>query len=134
MTLRGAVPVLALLLGMASCGRGPARDGGLTLRMLVPANERPFWLPLAASFARARPGVRLELEEGPVPTDLRESLTTSALLSRDGAFDLVYLDVTWTPKLAGAGWLLPLDDAFDAPDRAAFLPQALAAGVFRGRL
>ena len=134
MTLRGAAPVLALLLGAASCGRGPARDEGVTLRMLVPANERPFWLPLAASFAAGRPGVRLELEEGPVPTDLRESLTTSALLSSDGAYDLVYLDVTWTPKLAGAGWLLPLDDAFGAADRAAFLPQALAAGVFRGRL
>ena len=102
--------------------------------MLVPANERPFWLPLADRFAKARRGVRVELEEGPVATDLRESLTTSALLSGDGAFDLVYLDVTWTPKLAAAGWLLPLDGEIGAEERAAFLPQALAAGFFRGRL
>lgn len=102
--------------------------------MLVPANERPFWLPIADGFAKARPGVRVELEEGPVPTDLRESLTTTALLSGDGAFDLVYLDVTWTPRLAAAGWLLPLDGEIEPEERAAFLPQALEAGVFRGRL
>jgi multiple sugar transport system substrate-binding protein len=102
--------------------------------MLGPANERPFWLPLAESFARERPGVRVDLEEGPVPTDLRESLTTTALLSGDGAFDVVYLDVTWTSKLAAAGWILPLDAEVGEAERAAFLPQALTAGVFRGRL
>jgi len=132
----GATAVLALLLAASACrpGGNAAPGDGVVLRMLVPANERPFWLPLAETFAKARPGVRLELEEGPVPTDLRESLTTSALLSRDGAYDLVYLDVTWTSKLAAAGWLLPLDDAFGEEERAAFLPQALTAGLFRGRL
>jgi len=132
----GASAVLALLLAASACrpGGNAAPGDGVVLRMLVPANERPFWLPLAETFAKARPGVRLELEEGPVPTDLRESLTTSALLSRDGAYDLVYLDVTWTSKLAAAGWLLPLDDAFGEEERAALLPQALTAGVFRGRL
>ena len=127
--------ILALLLPVPACHGDEARDrAGVTLRMLVPANERPFWLPLAESFSRTRPGVSLELEEGPVPTDLRESLTTSALLSGDGAFDLVYLDVTWTPKLAAAGWLRPLDDDFGEEERAELLPQALEAGVYRGRL
>lgn len=127
--------ILALLLAAPGCQRRQESGGdGVTLRMLVPANERPFWLPLAESFRRTRPGVSLELEEGPVPTDLRESLTTSALLSGDGAFDLVYLDVTWTPKLAAAGWLRPLDDDFGQEERAELLPQALEAGVYRGRL
>jgi multiple sugar transport system substrate-binding protein len=126
---------LALLPGGAGCRNGDAaRGGGVTLRMLVPANERPFWLPLAATFAEANPGVSLDLQEGPVPTDLRESLTTNALLSGDGAYDLVYLDVTWTSKLAAAGWLLPLDAEIGEEERAAFLPQALGAGFFRGRL
>ncbi len=132
---RAGAAALALLLGGIGCrSEDPSRLPGITLRMLVPANERPFWLPLAESFARSYPGVRIDLEEGPVPTDLRESLTTSALLSGDGAFDVVYLDVTWTAKLAAAGWLLPLEDAFGEEERDAFLPQALAAGVFRGRL
>ncbi|MHB8797896.1 MAG: ABC transporter substrate-binding protein [Thermoanaerobaculia bacterium] len=138
MSRRGAgVPaVLALLLAASACRPGgrAAPGGDVVLRMLVPANERPFWLPLAASFAEANPGVSLDLQEGPVPTDLRESLTTNALLSGDGAYDLVYLDVTWTSKLAAAGWLLPLDAEIGEAERAAFLPQALAAGFFRGRL
>lgn len=131
----GAAMSLALLVAAAGCrGGSPEHVPGVTLRMLVPANERPFWLPLAESFAKAHAGVRVDLEEGPVPTDLRESLTTTALLSGDGAFDVVYLDVTWTSKLAAAGWLLPLDADVGETERAAFLPQALAAGVFRGRL
>jgi len=131
----GAAAGLVLLLAGPGCRGGEAdRGAGVVLRMLVPANERPFWLPLAGSFAAARPGVRVELEEGPVPTDLRESLTTNALLSEDGAYDLVYLDVTWTSKLAAAGWLLPLDGEVGAQERDAFLPQALEAGFFRGRL
>lgn len=130
----GGAALVALLLGTARCGDRGAEPAAVTLRMLVPANERPFWSPLAETFAKSRPGVRIELEEGPVSTDLRESLTTAALLSEDGAFDVVYLDVTWTPKLAAAGWLLPLDAELGAGERAAFLPQALAAGVFRGRL
>lgn len=126
---------LALLLAGTGCRNGnAARGDGVTLRMLVPANERPFWLPLAARFAEANPGVSVDLQEGPVPTDLRESLTTNALLSGDGAYDLVYLDVTWTSKLAAAGWLLPLDAEIAEEERTAFLPQALAAGFFRGRL
>ncbi len=127
--------ILAFLLSVPACRPADESEGaGVTLRMLVPANERPFWLPLAESFRQTRPGVSLELEEGPVPTDLRESLTTSALLSGDGAFDLVYLDVTWTPKLAAAGWLRPLDDDLGEEERAEFLPQAVEAGVYRGRL
>ena len=131
----GAAPALALLLAVSGCRAGETPPGnGVTLRMLVPANERPFWMPLTESFTKARPGTRIVLEEGPVPTDLRESLTTAALLSEDGAFDLVYLDVTWTSKLAAAGWLLPLDGEIGEAERSAFLPQALAAGLFRGRL
>lgn len=131
----GIAAVLSLLLALPGC-RAPetSRGSGVTLRMLVPANERPFWIPLAESFEKAQPGVRIELEEGPVPTDLRESLTTAALLSGDGAFDLVYLDVTWTSKLAAAGWLLPLDGEIGEAEKAEFLPQALAAGIFRGHL
>ena len=127
------VAVVVVALGAAGCPG--ARDAGKpTLRFLVPANERPFWLPLAATFEKEHPGLRVDLAEGPVSTDLRESLTTAALLAGDGSFDLVYLDVTWTPKLAAAGWLLPLDAAFPEEARRDFLPQALAAGVFRGHL
>jgi multiple sugar transport system substrate-binding protein len=74
------------------------------------------------------------LVEGPQSTDLRENLYTASLLARDPTFDLVYLDVTWTPKFAAAGWLLPLDERLTESERARFLPAALGAGEYEGRL
>lgn len=130
--LRRAGAALALGLVLAACGRGPAIETK-RLSVLVPASERRMWGTIAASF-QARGGPPVELVEGPNGTDLRENLYTAALLARDDSFDLVYLDVTWTPKFAAAGWLLPLDEAFAPAEQSAFLPAALEAGRYGGAL
>lgn len=132
--------VVALLVAGApgpGCAPGPgSRDpaGGVELRLLLPPGERPFWEPLARTFEASRPGTRVVLIEGPQSTDLRENLATASLLAGDPTFDLVYLDVTWTPKFAAPGWLVPLDDRLADSARAALLPAALAAGMHEGRL
>lgn len=136
---RLALALLAVGALGGACAPGPgSRDSGsggpVELRLLLPPGERPAWEPLARSFEASRPGVVVRLIEGPQSTDLRENLLTASLLARDPTFDLVYLDVTWTPKFAAPGWLVPLDDRLDAPARAAFLPTALAAGMHAGRL
>jgi multiple sugar transport system substrate-binding protein len=127
------VPSALLLASLCGCG-APRDGGGVSLRMMLPASERPFWRPLAARFEREHPGVRVDLVEGPQSTDLRQDLATASLLARDPTFDLLYMDVTWTPAFAAAGWLVPLDAALSPSERAAFLPGALAAGTFAGRL
>jgi multiple sugar transport system substrate-binding protein len=124
-----AAAALALAL-FAACSHG-ADEGRIAV--LVPASERPFWSQVAEGFTR-RTGQAIELVEGPNATDLRESLYTTALLARDPSLDLVLMDVTWTPKLAGAGWLLPLDEEIGGAEQAAFLPAAIEAGRFDGRL
>jgi len=129
------VAAVALLLGpLASCGPGDDAGGGVRLAVMMQPGERPFWIPIAESFERDHPGVRVDLVEGPHATDLRENLYTASLLAGDPSFDLVYMDVTWTSKFAAAGWLRPLDDAFDETERERFLDVALNAGVYRGRL
>ena len=102
--------------------------------MLVPASERPFWAPIARSFEAARPGVHVDLVEGPNATDLRENLYTVALLARDASFDLVYMDVTWTSKFAAAGWLEALDASFPSAELDELIPAAVEAGRYEGRL
>ncbi len=128
--------MLALVCLAAGCrvGADAARAPGVVLTILLPASEEPFWEPIARAFERRQPGIRVDLVEGPQSTDLREDLYTASLLARDPTFDLIYMDVTWTSKFAAAGWLLPLDSWFDAGARAGFLPGALAAGLFDGRL
>jgi multiple sugar transport system substrate-binding protein len=102
--------------------------------MLVAASERDAWTAVVRTFEGAHPGVHVDLVEGPNSTDLREDLYTSALLAGDGSFDLIWMDVTWTPKLAAAGWLVPLDDALPPEVAADLLPEDLAAGRLNGHL
>jgi trehalose/maltose transport system substrate-binding protein len=124
-------------LALAACGpsRPVEADAASTrLSLIVPASETRFWSPIAEGFEAAHPGVDVEIVEGPNSTDLRENLYTAALLARDESIDLVYMDVTWTSKFAAVGWLVPLEDRIPAGETAAFLPAAIEAGRFRGRL
>jgi multiple sugar transport system substrate-binding protein len=111
-----------------------ARPAAPTFSVLLPGSERPFWEPIARRFEQTHPGVRVDLVEGPQSTDLRENIYTASLLAKDPTFDLVYMDVPWTAKFAAAGWLLPLDGRVSLAERNAFLPAALAAGQYEGRL
>ncbi len=134
---RLAIAALCASIALASPSCAPSRratSGTATLAVMLPPSERPFWVPIAGAFERDHPGVRVELVEGPQSTDLRENLYTASLLARDPTFDLVYMDVTWTPKFAAAGWLVPLDARLGDDERRAFLPAALRAGEFDGRL
>jgi len=124
--------------GVAGCGGVDANRNAAPrsnrVVVLVPPSERPAWQEIARAFSEASPGIEVEIVEGPQSTDLRENLYTASLLARDPSFDLIYLDVTWTPKFAGAGWLLPLDDRLAAEELTSFLPAALGAGRFQGHL
>ena len=128
----------ALVLGFSLLGcRGEtarARAREIRLSFLVAASERVDWAPIAERFRASRPGVRVELVEGPNATDLRENLYTAALLARDDTFDLVSMDVVWTPKFAAAGWLLPLDGEFSSDELSRLLAADVEAGRYRGRL
>src|SRR5437867_12062047 len=135
-SITGLILIIALAAASGSCALPAERSHQETavIRVMLPASERPFWRPIVERFDQTHPGARVELVEGPESTDLREDLYTAALLARDPTFDLVYMDVTWTAKFAAAGWLVPLDEWFDAQARARFLPAALAAGLYEGRL
>lgn len=134
-TVSAALALLAVLLVPAcSATRGPAVAARTRLAVMLPPSERPSWEPIARSFEAEHPTVDVRLIEGPQSTDLRENLYTASLLAGDPSFDLVYMDVTWTPKFAGAGWLLPLENRFDAATRSALLPAALRAGMVGGHL
>ena len=123
------------MLASGGCGLGdgaksPAPD---RLSFIVLASERALWTPLVERFGSTH-GARVEMVEGPNATDLRENMYTTALLAGDDSLDVVYMDVTWTPKFAAAGWLLPLDDVFRPEELTALLPRAVDAGRYRGHL
>lgn len=98
------------------------------------ALERAQWEPLVERFEEENPDIRLEIVEGPNATNLVEDLYTSAFLLGDSIYDLVYMDIVWTPKFAAAGWLDPLDDRVSEEELSEFLEGDVEGGRFEGQL
>ena len=132
------IATLACLVFAAVTGRrvhaeeAPPHPGLHRISFLVLASDRDVWSRIARDFEATRPGVVVDVVEGPNATDLRENLYTASLLAGDASFDLVYMDVTWTPKFAR--WLVPLDADFPPEELAKLLPAGVEAGRFRGAL
>ncbi len=98
------------------------------------ALERAQWDPIVERFEAENPDIDLEIVEGPNATNLVEDLYTSAFLLGDSIYDLVYMDIVWTPKFAAAGWLEPLDDRVSEEDLSAFLEGDIEGGRYNGQL
>jgi multiple sugar transport system substrate-binding protein len=113
--------------------RGPDRQGH-DLSLLMEPDGSGLWRELVNDFNTLHPGVRVQLVEGPPPTDTREDMYSISFLSGEAAYDIVYCDVIWTPKFAAAGWLLDLTDRLSPADAGDFLQADLAASRYQGRL
>jgi multiple sugar transport system substrate-binding protein len=102
--------------------------------MLMEPDGTGVWRGLLDEFHRLHPGVLVRLIEGPPPTNTREDMYSTSFLSGESAYDIVYSDVIWTPRFAAAGWLLDLTGRLTDADMSDFLPAALSAGYYKGRL
>jgi multiple sugar transport system substrate-binding protein len=102
--------------------------------LLMQALERAQWEPIVERFEAENPDIDLDIVEGPNATNLVEDLYTSAFLLGDSIYDIVYMDIVWTPKFAAAGWLEPLDDRVSDEDLSAFLEGDIEGGRYNGQL
>jgi multiple sugar transport system substrate-binding protein len=84
----------------------------VVLSFLVPAPDTPPLRPVIEAFEKENPGIKLNMIEGPNASNLVEDLYTSAFLLGSAPYDLINLDVVWTPKFAAAGWLRDLTNEF----------------------
>lgn len=107
----------------------------VTLKMLMPAPDVPVWnKTMVAEFEKANPHIKLQIVEGPNSVDMVENMYTTSFILGESPYDLINMDVVWTPKFASAGWLMDLTDEFPASELAAFSPVAVNGGRFQGRL
>ncbi len=106
----------------------------VTLRLLMLAPDIPPYRVLVKAFEAQNPGIHIQLDEGPNSADTNENLYTTSFLLGNSPYDLVNMDVVWTPKFAAADWLLDLTDEFSTQDLAGFSPQAVESGRYKGRL
>jgi multiple sugar transport system substrate-binding protein len=102
------------------------------LRMIGPEDTGGAWAEVIRNFHERHPDIKINYISGPWSTDERQNMYIRSFLSGD-PFELVYMDVIWTAKFAGKGWLLPLDERIPPEKQKEFLPGDIEAGHYQGR-
>lgn len=124
------VSALLLTLGL-SCAREPNRIT-LTISGSAVGAEAQALRHQLARFMAQNPSIDVVLLPTPDAADQRHQLYVQWLNANSPTPDVLQLDVIWTPELAAAGWLYPLDDF--APEEAAFFPSTIQANRWNGSL
>ena len=106
----------------------------VTIEILMRADEAAQWQPLVAEFEREHPKIDLKVIEAPSDSNQVEDLYTASFLLGNSPYDLVYMDIVWTPKFAAAGWLLDLSERLSPSDRQAYLDSDIQGGMYEEKL
>jgi multiple sugar transport system substrate-binding protein len=125
---------LALLLwaGVGLAGLVGLRP--VEVSVLMPAPFADATAPLVAAFNREHRDLQIAVTRGPLDTEALSDLAISSLLLGDTPYDLLLMDVTWTPKYAAAGWLEPLEPLLGDDALAGMAPGAQLGNAFGGHL
>lgn len=127
--------VIGILYMVLATASPAAPQQPVTLQLLMSAPDVPPWTKyMVKAFEASHPNIRLRIVEGPNNVSLLEDMYTTAFLLGDSPYDLVTMDVIWTPKFAAAGWLVDLTEQFSPQDLAAFSPADVNGGRYQGRL
>lgn len=131
---RGLAALAALLVLLFCAGTGLAGPRPVEVSVLMPAPFADATAPLVAAFNRDHRDLQIAVTRGPLDTEALSDLAISSLLLGDTPYDLLLMDVTWTPKYAAAGWLEPLEPLLGADALAGMAPGAQLGNAFAGHL
>ncbi|MEU0119872.1 ABC transporter substrate-binding protein [Streptomyces bobili] len=133
---RGLLVLVVILTGYVASGAGAhhGRTEGRGPLTLATAGDLTGYLgPLLEGWNRTHPGERVTLVELPDSADETHAQMTTDLRGGDrGRFDVLNIDVNWTPEFAAAGWIRPLPrDRFPLKT---FLPPVVDTATYDGQL
>ncbi|MFF8196118.1 ABC transporter substrate-binding protein [Streptomyces bobili] len=133
---RGLLVLVVILAGYVASGAGGHQGGaeGRGPLTLATAGDLTGYLgPLLEGWNRTHPGERVTLVELPDSADETHAQMTTDLRGGDrGRFDVLNIDVNWTPEFAAAGWIRPLPrDRFPLKT---FLPPVVGTATYDGQL
>jgi len=133
---RVAAIFIAVIFGMVFLSIQPAQtQQPVVLNLLMTAPDAQPWRQgIIKDFEIKNPGIRINIIEGPNATNLLEDLYTSAFILGDSPYDLVNMDVIWTPKFAAANWLLDLTDRITQQELTAFSRLDVEGRRYKGKL
>ncbi|MFF9276417.1 ABC transporter substrate-binding protein [Streptomyces griseosporeus] len=132
---RGLLVLLVVLTGYVASGARAdvGAGGGRGPLTLATAGDLTGYLgPLLEGWNRTHPGERVTLVELPDSADETRAQMVTDLRGGRGRFDVLNIDVDWTPEFAAAGWIRPLErDRFPLD---AFLPPVVGTATYDGHL
>ncbi len=133
---RAVAIFLTVVFGIVIISIKPAQtQQPVVLNLLMTAPDAEPWKQgIIKDFEATNPGIQINIVEGPNATNLLEDLYTSAFILGDSPYDLVNMDVIWTPKFAAAGWLLDLTDKISQQELTAFSAKDVEGRRYKGKL
>ena len=112
--------LLGLLIAVLICSTSFALVQATTIESVSFLMAAPFadaTQDLVKQFNQEHRGViNLKVIRGPLETEAMSDLAISSLILGKAPFDVLLMDVTWLPKYAAAGWMVPLEDYFNEND------------------
>lgn len=102
-----------LLAGAVGCGApaDEARAQATVLRMMGPADAADQYAESAKVCSEQSGGrYKIEYDVSAKQSDDQRLQLARRIVGGDDSFDIMTLDVTWTPEFAEAGWAVPLPD------------------------
>lgn len=130
--------LLAGVLLLAGCGapavpgRAASTDGTGPLTFVTGRDLTGYLHNRLAAWNATHPAEKVTLIELPEAADDVRAQMISNLQAKSNRFDVLNIDVVWTPEFAAAGWITPLDRTLFPLGR--FLPPVVDTATFRGRL
>lgn len=106
----------------------------IVIKTLVRADEAQQLQPLVNNFNQQHSDIRFQIVEAPSDSNQVEDLYTSSFLLGNSPYDMVYMDIVWTPKFAAAGWLRDLSDRLDDAEAQKYLKGDIAGGMYQDKL
>lgn len=106
----------------------------IAIKTLVRADEAQQLKPLVEKFNQQHPEIRFEVVEAPSDSNQVEDLYTSSFLLGNSPYDVVYMDIVWTPKFAAAGWLRDISDRLNTEEAKQYLAGDIAGGMYQDKL
>jgi multiple sugar transport system substrate-binding protein len=106
----------------------------VSITTLIRADEAQKLQPLVTKFNQQHPQIRFKIIEAPSDSNQVEDLYTSSFLLGNSPYDLVYMDIVWTPKFAAAGWLRDISDRLTPSVVQDYLAEDIAGGTYQDKL
>ena len=136
MRLKRTAGVLALALTvapLAACGGGSSSSGSSSgnskgpITFVTGKDNSGVWAPTVARWNKAHPDEKVTIKEQSDQADQQHDDIVQHLQAKDPSYDLVTVDVIWTPEFAAKGWLVPLQGSYELPTTGLLKPTVDAA-------